>query len=355
MARRSLAWQTFAVAATYIGTVVGAGFASGQETLRFFAAYGRAGLLGIALATVMFCAYGSLILGLGRRLGARSHSEILRHVCGEHLGRVMDALITLFVGATLAVMVAGGGAVFTEQLGIPRPVGVLITAMVTGATVLAGMRGIVAANAVVVPVLTLTVAGLTFSSINFHGLLPMLTRALPWPGLAPVKSWFVATLLYAGYNLVLSIPVLGPLGAEVEDRRALWLGALLGGTALGILGAGIKLAVGAHLPEIGRWEVPMLYLARLHSRPVQWIYTAILWAEIYTTALGCAYGFAVRTAEVLRIHYRTVVVAVTAGALVGSGFGFSRLVAVLYPVFGFVTLIVLVGLTWVGLRSQSAP
>lgn len=350
MRRPRFSWQVFRVAATYVGTVVGAGFASGQETLRFFTSYGRLGLVGIALATVLLCVYGALVMELGRRLGARTHSEILHHVCGHRLGRIMDWVVTLFLGATLTVMVAGGGAVFTEQLGLTRSLGVILTAGLTGWTILAGMRGIMAANSVVVPVLTITVIGLVFWSIRFHGLESILVKAVPWPALSPVNSWFLASLLYVGYNLVLAISVLGPLGAEIGDRRALVAGALAGGLALGVLGAGIKLALSAHMPEVGHYEVPLLFLARLHPLPVQWLYTLVLWAEIYTTAIACAYGFATRAAAALRGHYRGVVVMVTAMALLGSGFGFSTLLAVLYPLFGAVTLVVLLGLTLAAFR-----
>ena len=38
---------TFKVAATYIGTVIGAGFASGQEILQFFSVFGNMGILGL--------------------------------------------------------------------------------------------------------------------------------------------------------------------------------------------------------------------------------------------------------------------------------------------------------------------
>jgi uncharacterized membrane protein YkvI len=342
--------QVFRVAATYVGTVVGAGFASGQETLRFFAAYGRPGLLGIALATVLFVAYGILIMELGRRLQATSHREVLHLACGPRLGRIMDGVVTLFLGATLTVMIAGGGAVFAQQLGVPRAIGTIVTAGLTGVTILAGMRGIMAANTVVVPLLTVSVAGLSLSSISFHGLGPILSGAKPWAALAPVPYWFLASWLYVGYNLVLAISVLAPLGAEVNDRKVLVTGGLVGGVTLGVLAVGIKLAVSAHMPDIGTVEVPMLWLAKLHSPPVQWFYTLILWAEIYTTAIACAYGFAGRVAEVTRAGYRGVVVLVTALALFGSGIGFSRLLAVLYPIFGFVTLIVLVGLGYVGAR-----
>jgi uncharacterized membrane protein YkvI len=342
--RPVMAAQVFRVAATYVGTVVGAGFASGQETLRFFAAYGRLGLLGIAVSTLLFCLYGMLVMDLGRRLQARSHREILLHALGPYLGRFMDGVVTLFLGATLTVMVAGGGAVFAEQAGLPKAIGVLLTAGLTGFTVLAGMRGIMAANSVVVPLLATAVAGLSAASIWHHGLGSILSGAVAWPLLAPVKSWFLASWLYAGYNLVLSISVLAPLGAEVNHRRTLLTGGLLGGLTLGVLATGIKLAVSVHMPDIGQVEVPMLFLARLHAAPVQWFYMLILWAEIYTTAISCAYGFAGRVTEMFRSSYRGVVVLVMALALLGSGMGFSTLLALLYPLFGFVTLIVLAGL-----------
>jgi uncharacterized membrane protein YkvI len=346
----NLGWQTFRVAATYVGTVVGAGFASGQETLRFFGAYGQAGLWGIAIATLLFCGYGILVMDLGRRLGARSHREILNYACGPIIGRIMDVAITLLLGATLSVMIAGGGAIFAEQLGFPRVIGAVLTGGLAGWTILRGMRGIMAANAIVVPLLGTAVLGLSLFSIRYHGLHPMLTNASSWPMLAPVNSWLLAALLYVGNNLVLSISVLGPLGAEVKDRRALITGGMLGGLFLGLLAACIKLAVSVHMPEIGRFEVPMLFLARLHPGPIPWFYTIVLWAEIYTTAIACAYGFAARAAEVTRQSYPTTVLVVMIIALFGSGFGFSALVSTVYPISGYVTLVVLLFLSLMSFR-----
>jgi hypothetical protein len=50
-AMESKPFSVFQIASAYIGTVVGAGFASGQEVLLFFATCGYEGLWGILVST----------------------------------------------------------------------------------------------------------------------------------------------------------------------------------------------------------------------------------------------------------------------------------------------------------------
>lgn len=45
-----------------IGTVIGAGFASGQEVMRFFTGYGGKGLISIVLSGLLFIWICSLVL-----------------------------------------------------------------------------------------------------------------------------------------------------------------------------------------------------------------------------------------------------------------------------------------------------
>lgn len=340
----------FQVAATYVGTVVGAGFASGQEALRFFSAYGPRGLLGLALATVLLCLYGVLVLDLGRRLGATSHREVLLYLCGPRLGPLVDAMVTAFLLAILGVMIAGGGAIAAEQWGLPAWAGAAATALATLVTVLAGLQGVMGANTVVVPVLTLMVTGLTAYSLGYHRTWPQLA---PAPHLAAAPHWAAAGVLYAAYNLVLSVGVLAPLGAGVGDRRALVWGGIMGGVCLGLLGLFMVLALAQHLPEAGQHQIPMLHLARYHPAAVQVAYTVAIWAEIYTTAVASAFGLT-RWVAVARgtPPDGRVTVAVVALAAAGAPLGFSRLVEALYPAMGAASLVVLALLAW---RARRGP
>ena len=76
----------FQVAGTYVGTIVGAGFASGQEILQFFVSFGNLGVLGIFIVSILFIYLGYLIMDLGWELNASSHLPIVTKIGGRFAG-----------------------------------------------------------------------------------------------------------------------------------------------------------------------------------------------------------------------------------------------------------------------------
>ncbi|MGI6126255.1 MAG: hypothetical protein ACOYEF_04750, partial [Planifilum sp.] len=107
------------IAGAYVGLIVGAGFASGQEILQFFTSFGWAGTFGVALATALFAWLGMQITRWGCRLQAASHKEVICFLCGRYLGRVVDWIVTFFLFGVTAVMIAGAGSIFAQQFGFP--------------------------------------------------------------------------------------------------------------------------------------------------------------------------------------------------------------------------------------------
>ena len=53
-------------AGMYVGAIIGAGYASGQETLQFFVSYGYIGIVGTIIAVVLFAWYGTMFMELGQ-------------------------------------------------------------------------------------------------------------------------------------------------------------------------------------------------------------------------------------------------------------------------------------------------
>lgn len=326
------------VAVTYIGTVIGAGFASGQEILRFFTLFGLQGIWGLVFCTVLFAFLGVLLLFLGHRLNATSYREIIIFACGKRFGPAIDLLLSFFLFGALSVMLAGAGAVFAEQLGLPTLAGIVVTLVLSVITVFFGLSGIIRANLIVVPVMIVLGLAVSLPEVHLARVISVLDSFSP-VSQAAAPNWLLSAGLYMAFNLVLAMPVLAPLGKEIPSGRSLILGGLLGGTLLGVLALTMNLALLSTYPASAGYQVPMLMVAG-ESRPVLlYFYIFILWAEIFTTIIGNLFGLGARLTELTGCSYKKTVLPMMLGALILSLLGFARLVTYLYPMFGYIAII----------------
>lgn len=156
------------VAATFAGTIIGAGFASGQEIAQFFASYGPPGLAGIVVASLLFAWLGGGLLELSHRLRATAYPQVIYHLCGRRLGLVIDLVTAVFLFVALAVMLAGAATVLRDYFGVPYLDGLIGAGLVVILTVLCDIRGITAANLVVTPLLILSILGVSAYSLSYH-------------------------------------------------------------------------------------------------------------------------------------------------------------------------------------------
>lgn len=341
------------VAAAYIGTIVGAGFATGQEILQFFTRFGEMGLAGLTMAAIMFMMFGYIVMNLGRKLNARSHLEIIMYSGGRTLGGIIDLIITFFLFGSFTAMISGTGALFAQQFNLPRQTGNILMAVISAATVLTGINGVINSISLVVP---FTLAAVMVTSIfSIAGTPPDITAAAGIGKSSLITNWFPAAILYVSYNTLTSVAVLGALGAEAQDGRAVKNGAILGGLGLGFGSLMIYLSLSCNIPEISRLEVPMAYIAGKISPAFQAAYSTVLIAEIYTTAVGSLYGFVSRIADMRKpsAESRVITAATVTTALLASQFGFSNLVKYLYPLEGYAGIILLICLARAGLYPKN--
>lgn len=330
------------VAGTYIGTVVGAGFASGQEVLQFFVFFGNAGFFGLIVVTVFFILFGYMVMDLGSRIHAESHMDIVHATSGKMLGTFSDLLITIFLFGTLSAMFAGSGALMSQQFGLHPLLGGFLMAGLTILTVLSGFDGIVNAISLVVPFLLVTAIGVGIACLSVApDKIPVKSVA---PNIGFLRNWLWSAILYTSYNTVTSFGILGPLGARAKDRKAIVTGAVLGGVGLGLGACALFFALRHHFPASASLEVPMLYIAGKISPFVQILYGIVLLAEIYTTAVSDLYGFSARLSQFGLMDVRFLVIVSALCAFLLSLLGFSNLVRYFYPAMGYAGIIMLASL-----------
>lgn len=322
------------IAFTYIGTVVGAGFATGQEILQFFTAYGWWAPLTIALTTGLFIWLGTKLMILSRDIQARSYEDINRMLFGDRIGSVVSLFMMAIIICVNSVLLAGAGSVFSEHLHVNYQIGLLITLGGSYWFVSRGMDAILKLNSIVAPtMLTFTVF------IMFHTLqMPNASQVLSLHTDKTFYAAWSAPLLYSAFNLAMAQAVLVPLGASIPDKKVIRLGGIWGGVLIGVLLLSGHFALAVYMPGITQFNIPMGHIATGLSTIVQFIYVMLIFSEIFTTYIADVYGITLQLHQRTGVHPNIITLTIMLFCFLFSQFGFKPLVSFLYPLFGVFSL-----------------
>jgi uncharacterized membrane protein YkvI len=320
------------IAATFVGTIVGAGFASGQEIYRFFSIQGLQGFLGVLCSVFLLGAFGEKVFRIGIAIKPKSYKEFFDYCMGPAFSGTTDAMISIFLIILVGVMFAGSGAIFTE-IGLGYWAGIALSVIIVIFTLFQELPGLIFANLIIVPVM--------FGGALVVAIFAIQNRCVESLPNTVDFSWILAGAQFSSYNLVLAIPILLSLSRKYPWLTHLKPGGWLGSVILGVMAGLIHWSILSHFPHLQKSPLPMMDLARIAGKGMYWIYAVVLWCEMLTTLLADIYGVAQRLAAATGGRFRFWVIILTlAGILIGE-IGFSNLVAKFYPLFGFFCLVVL--------------
>jgi len=341
------------IAGAFVGVIVGAGFASGQEIMQFFTSFGMIGLLGAVVSSALFVFLAMALSSLGQQQTSTSHKAVIHAICGPYLGMFVDALITFFMFAITVVMIAGGGALLEQLAGIPRIWGSVGVTLLTILIVFLDLHRVISFIGAVTPLLALMVVIVAAATIFGRDVDTATLEAAAAEMPRGAGNWLVAALLYVSYNIVAGAPFLIIMGGQSPSRRdAVW-GGILGGALLGALMLLIAGSMFARADSLAEVPMPMLLLATQLS-PIAGVVMGIaIFGMILNTAVGVLYSFSARVLEPGTTSFRVGTAVAGALAFLGSLFGFIQLVGTVYPFFGYLGF-VLMAATLIGwLRMKS--
>lgn len=212
------------IASAFIGVIVGAGFASGQEVLQYFTSFGILGTLGAIITTALFAYVGMMLVWLGSKFDTDSHKVVIHNITGKSLfGKLLGWIIDLVIIFTLfgvgVVMIAGAGSNLNQQFGVPSLVGTLL---MTVLIILAGMlkvEGVVKVIGNITPFLIIFI--LIISIYSF------LTTNVPFSELNTISdakpstlpNWFVAGINYASFNTAVGASMAIVMGGAEKIQK----------------------------------------------------------------------------------------------------------------------------------------
>lgn len=323
------------VACIYMATIIGAGFASGQEILQFFSTYYEGGFYGIIMAGILFSVLGAIILDKVYAERIRNYDEFLIPTLGHSFGRIMELIVTVFMVSVYCIMIAGLGNVLSDNFGIPFNYGVVLMSVLCMVVIISDIKGIVSLSTIISPVL---IAGIII--VGIYILASKDTSAFnPLGGLAHItNNWFFSALLYVSYNSIIATVVMCSLLPYLKTRKTGIAGGILGGLFLCAAAFILNLAIFTFYPGIMSSEIPVLNIVAKYSWALSVFYSIILWLAMFVSAVTSGYCFVERVRSKANVNLKFIALIMCALAIPLSNFGFSNLIANLYSFFGFMGL-----------------
>lgn len=344
--------KTIGIALSFIGLLVGAGFATGQEVVQYFTSFGVSGVWGIIVAGLIMALSGTVFLQLGSYFHASAHSDVFRHVTHPFISRFLDVCVIFTLFAVGLVMLAGAGSNLSQQFGIDAWIG---SAIMVVLVLVAGMLDVDKVSQVIgaiTPLIIIAVVG-----VGIHALLNMPADPVESMNIAaqtesPINNWLVSSLNYCGLALILAVSMSLVIGGDnISPREAGW-GGLIGGISYAIL-MGIAGFVLLMRPDAAGSDIPMLTLVNEINPTLGLLMAITIYLMIFNTAIGMFYALGKRLTSTRPHLYRPVFIV---GTLVGFAFsfvGFKELMGSVYPVLGYLGIVMVVVLVAAWLRGLS--
>lgn len=340
------------IGSAFIGIIVGAGFASGQEILQYFTSFGHLGTVAAILSTALFAYFGMTLTRLGSRMQTVSHKDVIYKISGRYLGLVIDAIIIFTLFGVGVVMIAGAGSVLNQQFGLPSYLGSIVLVIFVILTVMLNVERVVAIIGSITPFLILTVV--------IIGVYSLLTMDLSFNDLNPtaqavettLPNWFISAINYVSFNIAVGAAMALVMGGAEKDERVAALGGLVGGLGLGLLIVLSHLAIFSKVDVVAGFDMPMLKIVDDISPFLAIFMSFILFGMIFNTGVSMFYAFIARFFKMNTKKSNTAIVVVCILGFVLSFVGFTELVAFFYNLIGYLGIVLMITLFVASLRIR---
>lgn len=327
---------------------VGSGFASGQEVLQFFGAYGTGrGILGIGLSMLLLFVCIKRVLHDGGTLCYEDTSEIFVYYCGRYLGTFLKWMTPIFLFLSYSVMLSGSGALLHEYFRLEPWVGCMVQLVLCLGTVLLGLGRLLGIMGVLGPVvvgMVFLLGGICVSrSMDRLWVTAEAVQAVGIMGAA--DRWWMSAVLYAGFSVMISLPFLSGLAQRLKEHEQVFCAkigsaAYFAGTFL------ICLGMLANLDQIAGRKVPTLFLTEQIFPGAGIFFVLFMFVEIYTTAVPMLWSVCNKLVPQERSwRFPLTAVLISAAAGLWGKADFAFLVGTVYPYIGGFGLAVM-GCMW---------
>ena len=152
----------------------------------------------------------------------------------------------------------------------------------------------------------------------------------------------MTAIVYSGLNLIIATPFLVGVGSTATNKKNCIWGGILGGIVFMIAAMTLNMGIMSDIQNTYITEIPTLYMAKNIGHIVGIMFSFMLIAGIYTTAVPLLWSvcdsFSKTTKFTLIAFFCTVI------GFIGARLPFSMLVNIIYPMSGLFGVIIIISI-----------
>ncbi|MGN1208100.1 MAG: hypothetical protein ACI4TI_01380 [Christensenellales bacterium] len=308
-----------------IGSVVGAGFASGKEIVVFFSGAGKLSYVIILLVAIFLYFVIKNLIILGKDVQSKNIKDVNK-ILFKKSHAFFDAFIIIGLFVFITAMIAGinsiGEIIFSN---IHFPVITIISVFFCFFIVLLGVDAIKKVNLVLMPIVLILIVVVCFASQNFCAENLQVSNSL-----CLFFKYLCLGICYISYNFVFSSSLIFEKSKDLSPQKI-----KANSFVITIILTSLIFVVNFSMLKFNSSsDLPMLSLAFLGGNVLGYLFAFSLWFSILTSMISSLYML-VNTFKTNKFFSASLILTLS---FIFSFFGFSSIVNFVYPLQGFVGL-----------------
>lgn len=309
-----------------IGSIIGAGFASGKEIYLFFNTYGLRGMFGIIIANILLAFVIYYILKLANKYKINTYKELLHMInLKNNTVKVLNRFINILLVVSFYIMIAGFCSYFKQEFNVEYLPMSIIISILCFKTLLGNSKSLYLVNIIIIPILLFLICLIGYKmDININ-----IFNKNEFSEI----GWFFAALKYTGYNLIMLIPVLISIReSTLENEKII---SIIVGFIFIILALVLYLIMDMSNINIKYIDLPIVYIVSKLGVIYKYLYGVIIVCAIFTSAISSGFAFLNNISKNEK-NYKLNTCLLCFSSIMVSRIGFSNMVEILYPLIGVI-------------------
>lgn len=311
----------------------------GKEIYIFFSKYELCGILGIVISSILI---GLLINKVFRIINKdeniETYNDFLNYILRSKKTKVnlvdsFNFIINIFLLMSFYIMIAGFSAYFKQQYNLPIYITEAIACILCYITLSKNIEGVIKISVLLVPIIIIFIFNMGINNFKFE-LYKIFNMDF---NIKILPRSIVMAILYASYNSIILFPAVVSLKKYVKKNYILYIASSISGVLviLGILLYSILLNGSMEIIEL---DMPIIYIAKGFGKIYENLYGVVIIISIFTSLISSGYSF-LKNCSKNNKQYKRYLCFICISSILVCNIGFSKLVNLLYPVFGILGIL----------------